>query len=491
MKRSFVCILLLAALILVCCTGCDPAAKYEGIEHVAAAVSTVEELAEYEIYPDLREMDLTGSSLSYQEIAQWAGAHPGIKVRYTIPFAGMDIPNDAAELTLEDGSYTYDELLGILEYLPNVTAISLPRTSLTAGELDGISQRYQQITVTYTIDVLGQECDVSTTEVDLSAMEPEQMEQIVAKLNMLPGITAINLMADDGSAKLSTAEVKSLMDAMPDAAVYYSFELFGQTVSTTDETIAYEDIYIGNEGETEIRQALDILQSCTYFKLDGCGVDNEIMAQIRDDYPDIKVVWRVYLDHFNMLTDTEMLRVTHRLHDGNSEVLKYCTDVKFADFGHNEILTDISFIANMTKLECLILSGGSIRDISVLANCPNLEWLELIWCGYVNDLSSLEGLPNLKYLNVSFTAVTDLTPVMDLPLERFQCMGCDVPWEQRTQLTEKHPEAILIFTGKQPFGYGWRYDDNGFTRFEYYVKMREIFRYDDESYYGNNKNMDS
>lgn len=490
LKKSLICTLLMAVLLLTCLTACEPKISYEGITHASAVVSSVEELAQYEIYPDLQELDLTGSPLSYQQIAQWAKSHPNLAVHYTIPFAGKDLPHDVTELTLEDGSYAYSELLEILEYLPDVTSISLPHTSLNAAELEEIRQRYSRIAVDYSVDVLGQEYDMSTTMLDLSAMEPDQMDSVIAKLDLLPEIQSVELMAGDGSSKLNTVEVKALMDAMPGVAVNYSFDLFGQRVSTTDEVIAYEDIPIGNGGEAQIRQALDILQSCTYFKLDGCGVDNEIMAQIRDDYPNIKVVWRIYLKHFNMLTDTEMLRVTHHLNNDNCDVLKYCTDVVYADFGHNEYLSDISFMAGMTKLECVILAGAAVYDLSVFANMPNLEWLELCFCGYVKDLTPLKGLPNLKYLNLSFTAVNDLTAVMDLPLERFQTMGCTVPWEQQIKIVEKHPDAIILFEGKQPFGYGWRYNDQGYTRFEYYSNMRIIFRYDEKDYFGNNKNMD-
>ena len=44
---------------------------------------------------------------------------------------------------------------------------------------------------------------------------------------------------------------------------------------------------------------------------------------------------------------------------------------------------------------------------------------------------------------------------------------------------ESHPDCWTTYTGsKQPYGKGWRYDDGGYTYFEYYAKMREIFDYD-------------
>ena len=41
-------------------------------------------------------------------------------------------------------------------------------------------------------------------------------------------------------------------------------------------------------------------------------------------------------------------------------------------------------------------------------------------------------------------------------------------------------ESITVFYGySQPYGYGWRYDDNGKTMFWYYKDViRKVFNYD-------------
>ena len=246
--------------------------------------------------------------------------------------------------------------------------------------------------------------------------------------------------------------------------------------------------HIGNEGEAEIRAALDLLPAGTYFKLDGCGVSDEVMASIRDDYPDKKVVWRIYCTYwFNALTDDEVILMTFDLDDTNCGPLKYCTEARYIDVGHNNTLHDISWVQYMPKLECIIVSGAPVSDLSYFRNCPNLTWLELCFCYYVQDLTPLSGLSNLKYLNVSFSQVEDLSPLTLLPLERFNCMkyeGQEVSDEQRAAFTENHPDCISLFEGDQPYGYGWRYDDEGYSYFSYYARMRQIFHYPDEGWYG-------
>ena len=188
-----------------------------------------------------------------------------------------------------------------------------------------------------------------------------------------------------------------------------------------------------------------------------------------------------------MLTDETMIRMTHRLVDSNIDELKYATEVTYMDIGHNPKLTDISFVSYMPKLECVIVSGSSVTDISYFANCPNLTWLELCFCGLLEDISALSELRNLKYLNVSYTKVSDLSSLENVPLERMNCMHTKASNDQKNQFIEKHPECLSVFKGKQPYGYGWRYNDHGYTFFEYYLNMREVFRYDDENYTGNRK----
>ena len=99
----------------------------------------------------------------------------------------------------------------------------------------------------------------------------------------------------------------------------------------------------------------------------------------------------------------------------------------------------------------------------------------------------LDTCDNLKYLNISFTKVSDISSLEHLPLERFNSMGNNVSPASQAEFAKWHPECLTRFTGKQPYGYGWRYIDNGITYNDYYANMRIVFRYDDKDYHGNRK----
>ena len=470
-------ILILVLALALCLAGCK--SRTEEL----ALVLTEADFAQLEEYPNLKKLDLTGSTC-YDAIEDYIASHPEVEVTYTVALAGKEYDPNVTELTLQPREFTLRELLAVLPHLPKVTRIDITGTALSAEDL---AKFPEGVELCYSVDVLGQAVDPAVTELDLSIMPPEAVDTVIRQLQLLPELTAVELMDGNGGSKLTAADVKKLQEAFPHVLFHYTFDLFGQTLSTDMESVVYLDTPMGNEAETEIRQALDILTRCTYFKLDDCGIDSETMASIRDDYPDVKVVWRIYCGKFSMCTDETMVRMTHGLDDTNCHELKYCTDVTYMDLGHNETLTDVSFVEYMTKLECVIISGSSVKDISAFADHDSLEFLELCFCGHLKDISMLDTCDNLKYLNISYTKVSDISSLENLPLERFNSMQNNVGAAAQRQFLEWHPDCLTRFTGKQPYGYGWRYIDNGITYNDYYANMRIVFRYDDEDYHGNRK----
>lgn len=428
-----------------------------------------------------------GEFENMEQLESYMAQDPEAEYLYQVVIGDQTYSRDTREMTLQPGDQVFDSLLRNLQFLPSVTEVHLENTDLTADQLNQLRSTYPNVDFSYTLSLAGKLYPERTQWADFSYITSQDVQEVISKLPLLPNLERVILTPASGENNLALTDVSALQDAAPEVFFDYSFELFGQLLSTADETVAYDEVPIGNEGEEQIRQALDILDNCTYFKLDDCGIDNEIMASIREDYPDTKVVWRVHIKPFSMLTDETMLRLTFYLNDSNVHDLKYLNDVTYLDVGHNEPLTDISFVQYMPKLECVIISGSSVVDVSYFKHCPNLIWLELCFCYNIQDISCLEDHPTLKYLNISFTRVSDLSPLENVKLERLNAMQNHVNYEERLAFTESHPDCLSVWEGSQPYGYGWRYNDRGYTFFEYYANMRIVFRYDDTDYFGNHK----
>ena len=478
MKRTLLIVILIPVLLLTLCS----CSNYTETVYEFAMISEDGDLSALDEYPNLEYVDLRGSTC-YDEILRYAVDHPDVTVRYSVDLGKQRINQDTTEIELLPTEFDYDTLMHNLKYLPAVKTLTLTHTDLSADQLKNLVAAYPSIDIRYDVKCLNYEWEHTVNELDLSALTPEEIPEITQAISRLPNLTDVTLSDPFARSNLSPADVKNLMDACPDINFHYGFHLFGQTVSTDDQEMIFDEVMIGNDGVDQIRAALSIMDDCTYVKLDTCGIDDEVMAKLRDDYPDKEIVWRIFIDRYNMLTDEIMVRMAESVNDANVTPLKYCTKVKYLDINFNR-LSDFSFVSYMPELECAILRLTLVSDLTPFASCPNLTWLELTDCSQLLDISPLGQLKNLKYLNIGQTKVSDITALENVPLERFVCVKTNVTGDSVEAFTAKHPQCLTVTSGNYR-GYGWRYDDYNQTPFEYYTKIAEIFRYNDYTFTGN------
>lgn len=384
--------------------------------------------------PRLKKLVADGSDCC-EEIAAWAAGHPEVDVHYTVALPG----------------------------------------GVTAGSGD--------------------------TELDLSALTAAQLREAADSLGLLPGLERIILGSEERENAPALEDVKLLLSAAPGAVCDYSVSRFGKTINLADETLDLNHI-IMDDGGAQARELLECMRACTYLDMDSCHVSDEDMAAIRDDFPDVKVVWRVWFGSaYSVRTDVEKILASRPTLGGeltsyNTQSLKYCTDVKYLDVGHNPSLDSIDFVAYMPKLEVAIVALCHYSDASPLANCKNLEYLEL-QTTWVSDLSPLSGLTNLHHLNIGWLFdCTDITPLYGLTnLERLWIGALTpIPAEQVEEFKSRVPDCVVDTTVNDPTEGGWRYSDMVYKAdwdmyipvyHPRYILLREQFGYDrDEfSYY--------
>ena len=445
-----------------------------------AVVMQPGELYTLDQYPNLKSVDLTGSTC-YGAILDFMDNHPDLDVTFTVPLGNIDVSVKETSIALSPGSFDYDTLLENLQYLPNLTTISLPGVSLSAEQIQNILSAYPNIVLDYSVDILGTTYTLDTTQLDLSGMDASAIGEVSQKLGLLTNLTDVTL-----GSNLSFDNVDQLQFAVPHVVFHYSFSLFGKTISTGDEEVIYKKQDIGNDGEAQLRDALRIMDHCKRFVLDDCGFDYEVLAKVREDFRGgPKVVWRVYFgtnNRYTTLTDDDTIDAVYNVTDSTSGAMKYLEDVKYMDIGHNEYLTDLSFVAYMPELEVLIASESGVKELVGFENCKKLTWLELAYCYKLENIDSLAGCEGLKYLNLSYSKVTSFEPLDALPLERFVYLKPKASTAEQNTFTAIHPkgECITVFYGySMPYSYGWRYDDNGKTYFWYYKDViRKVFNYD-------------
>ena len=324
------------------------------------------------------------------------------------------------------------------------------------------------------------------TSLDLRGISHEEIKKVSEVLPEFNDLKTIEL-GNDEESPVDWEDIALLEASAPSAAVSYSFTLYDLPFTLADAEMDLNHIDIDDRGEL-VRKVIACMPNLTYLDMDFCGVEDEDMAAIRDDFPNIEVVWRVFFgEAYTCRTDVEKILAScpglgGNLTPENTQSLKYCTKVKYLDVGHNEVLHDISFISYMPDLEVAILAMDYFTDTSPLADCPHLEFLE-IQTNEITDLTPLSGLKELKHLNIGWNfELTDISPIYDLDLERLW-IGCltPIPDEQVEEFKRRHPDCEVNTEVYDPHG-DWRYASDGSGFLPRYALLVEQFGYDKADY---------
>lgn len=436
-------------------------------------------LAELEECEYLKTLDLTGSTC-YPEILAFVRNNPQVKVLYTVPIgAGAEISSLDTEQTLEEGTYEIDALRESLAYLPNLKKLHFPRTELNAMWFQILEDEFPGLKCSYTVDILGSETGMDTRKLDLSAAGAEDVSDLCRRLTLLPELEEVTLMDSAGKAALAPEDAAKLVGFLPQVRFDYRFRFFDQEVSTETEKLEIHKLRFTAADEEELRAGLTLMPKLRSFRITNTGQDNDLLYALREEFPQAGIVWQIQFGNYAFMTDVESFRTVYNFGNSDARLLKYFRDIKYIDMGHNPELSDLTFVKYLPKLEILIASGSTVRDLKDFENCRSLVFLELANCMELRDISALRGCTSLRFLNLSYARVEDLSPLDDLKLERFVYLHSPLSQEARDAFEAGHPECWTRFTGDDPYNIAWRYDDYGMTFSEYYLFVREVFQYDE------------
>ena len=393
------------------------------------------------------------------------------------------IDNETISITMQLGD-------GEGAILDNYTALKHAdlRGSTCLEDIMHWAQKHPEVAVIYNVPLPnGEKLINDAKSVDLSWVSDSDVPEVLKALKVLPDLRTIELGTERASLSLSNAA--AICAACPNAESSYTVSIYGVETNLGAEKLDLRQVPVEDNGAA-VEELMTYMPNLTYLDMDSCGLSDEVMAGIRDRHPNVKVVWRIWFgDQYTVRTDVERIlaskvSVGGMLRQSNTQSLKYCTDVKYLDIGHNELLEDISFVAYMPKLEVAVLAMAAWSDCSALANCPNLEYLEMFTTN-VSDLSPLKDLKNLRHLNIAYCLkISDITPLYGLTnLERLWIgyMDYAIPREQIDEIRTLLPNCeVNTDVGEDPTGGRWRYvgyNDEGYYYIYHdrYIKLKEQF----------------
>ena len=341
-----------------------------------------------------------------------------------------------------------------------------------------------------TAEILGRVYDFEDATVDLSAITEADVPAVCEALKTLAAPQTL-IIGSEEDTPLSWESLKAIHDAAPGAAIDYAFRIFDRDFNLSDEEMDLKYIPMEDEGAL-VGKVAACMSRLKTLDMDSCRVSNEAMARLRDSLPETEVIWRVnFAQYYTARTNVTRILASMpgkagELVHNNVMNLQYCTKVKYLDLGHNNYLDTIEFCRSMPDLEVLIIGMTFVEDLSPLAECPKLEYLEAM-TSRVHDLTPLSNLQNLRHLNICYDfAVTDITPLYGLTgLKRLWLgMHDPVPPEQVAKFKELVPGCIVNTTTPDPTEEYWRFaehgDPMGNPRYDpRYELLRQQFGYTD------------
>ena len=397
------------------------------------------------------------------------------------------------EVTLSCGTYPVEttELTAVIqsEDVAKLDALSyLTRADFSGSgcwkEIAGWGKAHPLLELKYTVTLPdGTVLDSSTAELDLSSLGHAAAAHTTEVLACLPAVTLIKLGTQStGSDALTVSDLSAIHEACPDAELDYRFALYGHEINLNDSALDFRGTEISDEAAA-LSEVLPLMTRCVYLDMDNTGVSNEALAKIREQFPKIDVVWRVWFGtNYSVRTDVERILASKPTVGGmiyDAGVLQYCTKVKYLDIGHNDELPSIDFVRSMTDLEVLIIAMTAVTDLSPLESCPKLEYLELNSTN-IADISPLKSNTGLHHLNIAGCPnITDISPLYGLAeLERLWIgRNTPVPAEQVSAMKAAVPGCSINTTVDDPHGGAWRYTgyDPEIPKY-YWVPRYELLR---------------
>lgn len=433
-------------------------------------------------FKNLKKANFGTFEVEAEESAAFRQEFPQTELFYqtVVTIDNKSYPADLSTLDISKRGFSdTHEFLHKLDYFPKLKTVMFGQVSIPETEKERLCAAYPEVSfeVIGTYEIYGKQVLENTETLDLRDVKLDS--SLCDQLALLPQLRSVDL----HDQPLSIEEKIALTKKFPDVS-------FGWTVKYGDEEYDSSITEFDLSGTSLTEEDLDgIKEACSQFPdleklvLCDCGLSYERLAELQKEMKDIKVVWRVYLGcRWSLRTDAVAFSVliVHydypRMGSWDIEVLKYCTDLRALDLGHQSI-TDISVIGDyLPELRLLILADNCISDITPLAKLTHLHYVEL-FLNRIYDLSPLEKLRELVDVNISYNGgIYDIDPLLNSPMmERVWLEATSVGYDGLNKLQETYPDAKIVRWGSGSVDQGWR------EPHERYIQMMDMWFHD---YYG-------
>ena len=408
----------------------------------------------------LTQLDLRDTGITIEQYDRLRAALPNCEILWSVPFQGGFYENTVQELTLKSLSQGD---LAAFAYMPNLTGIAADDCQ-DYEELFALMEQYPSIPITYSVPI--GELSIPYTQEEITVVDADVSELLMR----LPLLSKVHTVTFSGTIPHNEHMIM-LKEKFPNITFLWNFTVCGVQTNSMAEFLDLSGIQMGTMEELEA--ALPCFYQLSKVDMVDCGFSDVQMDELNKRHPETRFVWEVLVSGKKFRTDIRYFMPTKykmrnltKLH-----TLKYCRDIEVIDIGHYG-LSDISFIEDLPKLRCLLILDCPVRDISSIAACTSLEFLEVAQTP-ITEYWLFTNLTNLKDLNLSCTPYNSVTHrasgLNDYSmlyqftfLDRLWFCRTFIPKAERPQIHEALADTIVMLDISECTGFGWRYSPRYF-----------------------------
>ena len=438
-------------------------------EEIAVGDFSVGEVKNFSYFTALKKVDATAASCYPEILSLRSLLGENVDLKWNVVLGGESFPHTTKELKLPEGVGA-EEVGEKLAYLPDTRMVDTTDAHFERSELNELRARYPKLRFLFKVTIAGQSIRSNTENISIPETAALDLQELIEHGGDFEELKIINL----GKRRLSLDEAVAIREAYGDVELICQTTVCGKLCSTDWKELDLSGRLIDDFDELD--KAIRAMGRLEKLFLCDCKIDNDTLSALRDKYAGrTEIVWKVYLNYVDCRTDADAFCMSKYdnswgyLPFERAEPIKYCTNMVTLDLGHANF-DRIDFVTTMPKLKYLIICSAPVTSLEPLRNAKELYYLEMFFTN-VRDLSPILDLPNLRHLNISHLRLDDYTQLFRMKqLERLWWVDSGLSEAQQQELREALPNTEICF---------WAWDNNA---------VGNNWR-DDPSYYEMRKNL--
>lgn len=365
-------------------------------ETVTISSYNEEDVTKLPYFTNLKTVDGTDCE-DFYSLFELQRRNPNLSVLYTVTVDGVKYGQDTTSVDVPNLTADQVAALDCLPMLNQVNAAGCTDQSL----LLQTQKTHPYWNMEFDVQIQGKVFSADTQTAALSGCNAEELNLLLSALGQLK---TLNLDHPAVSGDVLTAARKDY----PNTDIHWTVNLYGTDYTDTVKELEINGVRLSSVEDAKAAAAF--FPDLEKITLIDTELNDEDIAAYREEARDqYKVVWKLYIGRRSvaMSDDTWFFPTQQRdyyFQDADSYKLRYLEDCIAVDVGDQPNIKNVEWATGMPHLQYLILAHTNVTDISALAHCKELKFLE---CDLdhirIKDLTPLNECTAMEDLNLGYT----------------------------------------------------------------------------------------